>query len=285
MTDAPSPARRSASTWATAPTIAAVGAGVAWMAGAVAWTAWWWILALNVLAWIPAYLKRSEHFYDAVGSVSFLSTIAGLVWWLRPEAPLLILLGFAALWSLRMAFFLVSRIRRHGKDGRFDTIKTDPVRFLNAWSMQALWAFLCLLPLLVQADGAEPVSFSAWWGAGAALWVLGFALEVVADEQKRRFRRQHPDGKRFIRSGLWAWSRHPNYVGEILLWTGLTVAAVPSFAGGSWMALITPVFVFWLLRFVSGVPLLEQRSDERWGGDPEYEAYKASTPVLFPGLG
>jgi steroid 5-alpha reductase family enzyme len=247
--------------------------------------AWGWILVLNLVAWIPAVLKRSEHFYDAIGSLSFLSTLGGVLLWVQPGWDVTILLGCAALWSLRMAWFLVSRIRRRGKDGRFDAIKTDPVRFLNAWSMQALWAFLCLLPVLVMADTGEPAALTPWWLIGVVLWGLGFVIEVAADEQKRRFREQYPDGNRFIRTGLWAWSRHPNYVGEILLWTGLTLASVPALEGWSWVALITPVFVFSLLRFVSGVPLLEQRSDERWGGQADYEAYKASTPVLFPGLG
>lgn len=278
----------SASSWSvrlTAPAIALIGGVLALTAGQLPWLAWWWILGLNVLAWIPAYRLRTEHFYDAVGSLSFLSTIGAVILFVQPAWPVLVLLACAALWSLRMAAFLVTRVRKRGKDGRFDEIKRDPFRFLNAWTMQAFWAFLCLLPILVMADSGEPAALTPWWFAGVGLWVIGFLIEVVADDQKRRFRQQHPDGKRFIRSGLWAWSRHPNYVGEILLWTGLTVAVVPSLAGGSWVALITPVFVFWLLRFVSGVPLLEQRADDRWGGDPEYEAYKASTPVLFPGLG
>lgn len=269
----------------TAPAIMAIGGLLALAAGTLPLMAWGWILVLNLVAWIPAVLKRSEHFYDAIGSLSFLSTLGGVLLWAQPGWDVTILLGCAALWSLRMAWFLVSRIRRRGKDGRFDAIKTDPVRFLNAWSMQALWAFLCLLPVLVMADTGEPAALTPWWLIGVVLWGLGFVIEVAADEQKRRFREQYPDGNRFIRTGLWAWSRHPNYVGEILLWTGLTLASVPALEGWSWVALITPVFVFSLLRFVSGVPLLEQRSDERWGGQADYEAYKASTPVLFPGLG
>lgn len=271
------------STLLTAPGIALTGGLVAWAAGPVAWWAWWWILGLNVLAWIPAFLGRSERFYDAVGSLSFLTTIAGVLWFERPAVSIVVLLLCAGIWSLRMAWFLVSRIRQRGKDGRFDSIKTDPVRFLNAWVMQALWAFLCLLPMLIRADSGEPATFTPWWAGGLLLWVLGFGIEVVADEQKRRFRLRYPRGTHFIRSGLWAWSRHPNYAGEILLWTGLTLATMP-LTGWGWLALITPVFVFVLLRFVSGVPLLEERAEARWGRDPDYVAYKARTPVLFPGL-
>ncbi|NBW93928.1 MAG: DUF1295 domain-containing protein, partial [Bacteroidetes bacterium] len=92
----------------------------------------------------------------------------------------------------------------------------------------------------------------------------------------------HPDGSRFIDSGLWSVSRHPNYVGEILLWTGMTLMAAPVVSSWQWVILITPAFVYWLLRFVSGVPLLEQRADKKWGGQDAYEAYKRRTPVLFP---
>jgi steroid 5-alpha reductase family enzyme len=181
-----------------------------------------------------------------------------------------------------MAWFLVGRIHRQGKDGRFDTIKPDPVRFLNAWVMQGLWSFLCLLPVLVRLDAAPGAGVSVLFWSGLGLWVLGFAIEVAADEQKRRFRSRHPDGSRFIETGLWRMSRHPNYVGEIMLWTGMTVMAVPLVSEGQWIIMITPVFVYWLLRYISGVPLLEKRADEKWGGQDDYEAYKQKTPILFP---
>lgn len=270
------------SVFLTTPAIVVVGWLVAVAGGHIVSIAWWWILWLNIAAWIPAFLLRSERFYDAVGSLTFLSTIAGLLWWQRPDLPTVILLMCAGIWSLRMAWFLVSRIRQRGSDGRFDRIKADPVRFLNAWAMQGLWAFLCLLPVLIHAVSGEPATFSPWWMAGVALWAAGFGIEVLADEQKRRFRIRQPDGTGFIQTGLWGWSRHPNYVGEILLWTGLTLATVPSMSGWGWIAWVTPVFVHVLLRFVSGVPLLEQRADARWSGNREYEEYKARTPVLFP---
>ena len=181
-----------------------------------------------------------------------------------------------------MAWFLVGRIRRQGKDGRFDTIKTDPIRFLNAWMMQATWAFLCLLPVLVRLEEGPSAAPSALFWMGLSLWAFGFLIEVVSDEQKRGFRIKHPDGNQFIRNGLWSISRHPNYFGEILLWTGVTVMAVPVVSGWQWIVLITPIFVYLLLRFISGVPLLEARSDAKWGGREDYERYKDSTPVLFP---
>jgi steroid 5-alpha reductase family enzyme len=201
---------------------------------------------------------------------------------IQPGVAGWIMIGCVVMWSGRMAWFLVGRIRRQGKDGRFDTIKTDPIRFLNAWMMQAIWAFLCLLPVLVRLEEGPSAPPSSLFWMGLCLWACGFLIEVVSDEQKRGFRIKHPDGNQFIRNGLWSISRHPNYVGEILLWTGVTVMAVPVVSGWQWIVLITPIFVYSLLRFVSGVPLLEARSDARWGGREDYERYKDHTPVLFP---
>jgi len=150
--------------------------------------------------------------------------------------------------------------------------------------MQASWVFLCLLPVLILAAAAPSAPLSSLAVAGAVLWVLGFAVEVVSDQQKSTFRANADNKDRFISSGLWSLSRHPNYVGEILLWTGITVMAIDVVAGWQWMAIITPVFVFWLLRFVSGVPLLEKRADDKWGRVTDYEAYKQRTPILFPFL-
>ena len=276
--------------WATTPVLLLIGTLLALAGGSTTrplWDSWpllvWvWIAGVNVLAWVPAFILRSERFYDLTGSFSFISSMIGLFVIAQPGLPATLLMLAIVLWSGRMAWFLVGRIHRQGKDGRFDDIKTDPWRFLNTWLMQALWAFICVGPVVAAVDAMPGMGWTPWLLAGLLVWTFGFAIEVIADEQKRRFRKQHPDGKRFITRGLWAVSRHPNYVGEIILWTGLCIAAIPVFSGWQWAFLITPVFVFVLLRFVSGVPLLEQRADEKWGGQTEYEAYKKRTPVLFP---
>ena len=117
--------------------------------------------------------------------------------------------------------------------------------------------------------------------AGALVWALGFGIEAVADAQKTRFKADTANSGKFINVGLWAWSRHPNYFGEILLWIGVCIIAVPSFSGWQWLGLLSPLFVAALIVGVSGVPLLEQRADEKWGEDPDYQRYRANTPVLL----
>ena len=114
--------------------------------------------------------------------------------------------------------------------------------------------------------------------------LLGFILEVIADSQKRKFRKTQ-GSERFITTGVWALSRHPNYLGEILLWVGIALLAVPALQGWQWVTIISPVFVYFLLTRVSGIPLLERKADQRWGDDPDYQAYKRRVPLLAPGLG
>lgn len=116
---------------------------------------------------------------------------------------------------------------------------------------------------------------------GLAVWVCGFSIEVVADRQKSRFRDSPGNATACITSGLWAWSRHPNYFGEILLWCGVAIVAAPVLSGWQWVTLISPVFVALLLTQASGIPMLEKSADDRWGTDADYQAYKARTPILM----
>lgn len=114
--------------------------------------------------------------------------------------------------------------------------------------------------------------------------MAGFAVEVVSERQKRRFRQDPANAERFITTGLWAWSRHPNYVGEIVLWVGIALIAIPALSGWQFITLISPLFVYLLLTRISGIPPLESRALKRWGKDPVFRAYMARTPVLFPRL-
>ena len=127
----------------------------------------------------------------------------------------------------------------------------------------------------------ERQSFGWFAGVGVALWGVGFLMEIVADRQKTQFRSESKNTSSFIHSGLWAWSRHPNYFGEILLWIGIAVLAIPLLSGWRWVALISPIFVFVLLTRISGIPILERRANERWGDDPIYREYLRSTPILL----
>jgi steroid 5-alpha reductase family enzyme len=235
------------------------------------------------VAFVPAYLLQTERFYDLTGSITYIAVTAVAVG-LGPtiDGRSILLLVLVVAWAVRLGSYLFRRIRRSGRDDRFDAIKPSFLRFLNAWTLQALWVSLTLAAALaaITTDLRKPLGVVAL--IGLLVWVAGFAAEVAADLQKSRFRTDPANRGRFISGGVWSWSRHPNYFGEIVLWIGVAVIAVPVLRGWQWATLISPVFVFLLLTRVSGVPLLEKKADATWGGQADYEAYKARTPVLVP---
>jgi len=238
---------------------------------------------LNWLVFVPSNALQTEHYFDLTGSVTYVGVVAIALGLGGAADPRALLIGSMIIaWALRLGSFLFIRVKQDGADTRFDEIKPDFPRFLMTWTLQGLWVYLTIACGLAAMTASAPAPLDAFAVAGALLWGCGFAIEVVADRQKRVFRADPAHAGRFITTGLWAWSRHPNYFGEILLWAGIAVAALPSLGGWQHLTLISPVFVYVLLTRISGVPMLESRGKKRWGDDPEYRAYKARTPVLVP---
>lgn len=234
-------------------------------------------------AFVPSYLGRTERFYDLTGSLTYVGiTVAALVLGPNPDARSFLLLTVVLVWASRLGWFLVSRIRAAGRDDRFDAIKASAIRFLAAWTLQGLWVALTLGAALAAITTTVRAPLGAVEVIGLLLWAGGFGIEAAADAQKRRFRANPANRGQFIRSGLWAWSRHPNYFGEIVLWVGVALIALPVLRDWQYVTLVSPLFVTLLLTRVSGIPLLERKADATWGGQPDYEAYKAATPALVP---
>lgn len=276
------------------PVVILIGAGLAWAgsqggasAGAlpIFGTAVGLAFLIQWVAFVPAYRGQTEKYYDLTGSVTYV-TATGLAVVLSPGADgrSVLLVGLVVVWAARLGTFLVRRIHRAGTDRRFDEIKPSWPRFLLAWTLQGLWvAFTASAAwVAITSNTRRPLGGVAI--AGLVVWAVGFAIEATADAQKRRFQADPSNRDRFIQNGLWARSRHPNYFGEIVLWIGVAIIALPVLRGWQWVALASPAFVAILLTRVSGVPLLERRADEKWGGQADYEAYKARTPVLVPRL-
>ncbi len=199
-----------------------------------------------------------------------------------PDARALIVGAMVIIWALRLGSFLFRRVRRDGRDGRFDEIKVDPLRFFMTWSLQGLWVLLTLAAALAAITSVEKKSIGPVAIVGIGVWAAGFAIEVLSDRQKSAFRRDPENAGLFISSGLWAWSRHPNYFGEIVLWTGIAIIAIPVLSGWRWAMLISPVFVTLLLTRVSGIPMLETRAEEHWGQQEDFQQYSRNTSVLIP---
>ncbi len=245
-------------------------------------------LAVNWLAFIPSAIAKTDRFYDSIGAVTYLTVTAFALWAANAaygslDTRSLVIAAMIAIWCIRLGSFLYIRIHAAGgADSRFEKIKINPPRFLVAWTLQALWVTLTASAALVAitASQREPIGLFFW--IGAAVWVLGITWETVADNQKKAFKADPANLGKFINVGLWRWSRHPNYFGEITLWTGILIMAIPVLSGLAWLVVISPIFVTLLLTKISGVNLQDGQAKKRWGDDPDYQAYRANTPVLIP---
>lgn len=243
--------------------------------------------AIQILAFIPAMILRTERFFDLTGSLTFLAISVALVLLTpMPDARSWILAAMVILWAARLGSFLAMRVHKAGSDGRFDEIKGSPVRFLQVWVIQGAWvsitAAAAWIAISTDAGARAPIGWLTV--VGIIVWALGLVIEIVADAQKSAFRADPANKDEFIRTGLWSRSRHPNYFGEIVLWVGVFLTAAPVLAGWQWVAILSPLFVFLLLTRVSGIPLLEARAEKKWGDRADYIAYRENTPSLIPRL-
>ncbi|MEM7666222.1 MAG: DUF1295 domain-containing protein [Pseudomonadota bacterium] len=241
-------------------------------------------LLVNWLAFIPSAIAQSDKYYDSVGALTYLSVTGvacAAAWPLHTRA--IVIAAMVAIWCIRLGTFLYIRIKaKGGSDSRFEKIKKRPTRFLAAWTLQALWVILTASAAIIAITTTERAPIGAFFWVGAAIWAAGITIEAVADAQKSKFKADPSNEGDFIDVGLWKWSRHPNYFGEITLWTGILIMAIPVLSGVSWLAVISPIFVALLLTKISGINLQEEQAKERWGDDPEYQKYRENTPVLIP---
>jgi steroid 5-alpha reductase family enzyme len=235
------------------------------------------------LAFIPAFRFQTEKFFDLTGSITYITVIsiaallsAGL------DTRSILLWALVLIWAARLGTFLFRRIRKAGKDDRFDELKPSFIRFLNVWTIQGLWVTFTMAAALIAITTTNHKPLDIFAIIGLLVWLIGFSFEVVADTQKSRFNAIPENKGKFINTGLWSRSRHPNYFGEIVLWVGVAIIALPVLQGWQWIALVSPIFVILLLTRVSGIPLLEKKADKKWGGQEDYEEYKKNTPVLIP---
>ena len=243
------------------------------------------VMAFSIqwIAFVPAMVKRTEKFFDLVGSITYLMvTLLSLALVRETDLRSYLLAAMVCIWAGRLGSFLFTRIHKAGSDQRFDKLKNSFVQFIGAWTLQGLWITFTMAPALAGITSAKPEPIGALALFGTQIWLTGFLLEAIADHQKSAFKKDPENRDSFIQSGLWSISRHPNYLGEIILWVGVSIVAIPVLQGWQWAMLSSPFFVALLLIRVSGIPLLEKKADEKWGGQSDYESYKKRVAVLVP---
>jgi len=240
---------------------------------------------LQILFFIPSFIFKTEKYYDLVGSLTYVTTVSLAYFSVEDKTTIdSIIYFYVMIWASRLGIYLFRRVRKDGKDVRFEKAKMHFFWFLQYWMGQALWVSLTACAAIIAILSPEEDTLPLLAMAGMALWLTGFTIESISDYQKRVFREENNPTEAFIHTGLWARSRHPNYFGEITLWTGIAVIALNTLTGVEYITLISPVFVYILLTRMSGVNLLERIADERYGHLEEYQRYKRNTPVLVPKL-
>ncbi len=244
------------------------------------------IFVIQWIAYIPAFIFKTEKFYDLTGSLTYITAILFALYSTNASQNFdlgSLIIGVAIImWAVRLGSFLFMRIHKDKKDGRFDSIKTSFSQFFMTWTLQGMWVFICSSAALVAIANPVGVVINSIFILGVALFILGFVVEVIADNQKTAFRSIPENKDAFISEGLWAKSRHPNYFGEITLWSGITVMGISTFEGMNYLAIFSPIFSYILLVYVSGVRMLEYRGHKKWGHLDDYNSYKKNTPMLIP---
>ena len=242
-----------------------------------------YIFLIHLLIFVPSYFFQTEKFFDLTGTISYVSSVLFIFFKSNTVESInlgsLVLSTFIIIWSLRLGTFLFLRIKKEGKDRRFNEIKKSFSWFFMTFSLSGMWVTICSICALTGI--ANGIIFSSTTIIGIIIFIIGFTIEIIADSQKTKFRANDDNKDKFISSGLWKYSRHPNYLGEIILWLGISLISFSSLEGYQYVTLISPIFTYLLLVNVSGINLLEKSGKKKWGHLESYKIYKKNTPRLI----
>jgi len=239
-------------------------------------------MGINWIGWSISAFFRTEKFYDLTGSATFifLSHLSHTRSAMNTRQNCQSWLIFA--WACRLGTFLFMRILKDGSDRRFDKARDSPATLFTFWTLQGIWVFVTLLPTLILNTERRSVPIGYRDYIGWSIWGIGFLFEVIADMQKSMFKANPENEGKFISSGLWSISRHPNYFGEISLWFGIYISCASVFRGPQYLSVLSPIMVMLLITKLSGIPLLEKQGLKKWGNLPEYQKYLEDVPVIVP---
>ena len=239
-------------------------------------------IGINLIMFVPAFKYKTDKITDISYAVTFI--VVALYGYLASTKTLLhkFLLVLVLLWALRIGTFLFIRINKMKVDVRFNGMRERLWAFLQFWILQGATVFVVMLAASL-AFMQKLTAISITTKIGVVIFLAGLAIEATADAQKFRFNNDPKNKGKWINTGIWKICRHPNYLGEMMVWIGIYYVVASSLGGLSiWFALISPIYIICLLMFVSGVPLLEKSGDQRWGSDPKYLNYKKQVPVVVP---
>ncbi|WOG92267.1 hypothetical protein DCAR_0311530 [Daucus carota subsp. sativus] len=228
-------------------------------------------------------LLKFDKVTDFAGSTNFiilavLTLVVRGTWHFRQ----VILSLLVIVWGIRLAIFLLMRILQWGEDRRFDEMRDNLGKLAFFWMFQAVWVWAVSLPLTVVNASDKDPSLKAADIIGWIMWSIGIISEATADQQKLTFKNSPENRGKWCNIGLWKYSRHPNYFGELFLWWGIFIASTPILNGAEWLVILGPIFLTLLLLFVSGIPLLEVSADKKFGNVDAYRMYKETTSPLIP---
>ena len=246
------------------------------------------VLYIFLIQWIlfmPAYIFQTEKFYDLTGSCTYIFAVGYVSYNFYLIKGLNIgnvLLGLSIIvWAVRLGSFLFLRIKKDGEDKRFRDIKPYPTRWFMTWTLQGMWVSICSTCALTAISSENGVNVDSLFYFGLSIYLIGLVIEIIADNQKSKFRSNPENKNKFISSGLWSISRHPNYVGEIVLWLGISIMSFSTLSGFQFITLISPIFTYVLLVYISGVRILEINGKKKWGHQKDYQDYIKNTPSLI----
>ncbi|KAI0052394.1 DUF1295-domain-containing protein [Auriscalpium vulgare] len=268
----------------------------------------------QMLGFFIAWTLQFDKITDFTGGSNFfvlalLTLLIGNTFYARNIVASILVM----IWATRLAGFLLYRVLKMGSDARFDDIRSHFLKFLGFWIGQIVWVWTVSLPVVIlnspavsdPADGGSNPGFGTSRDiAGIVLWALGWVIETVSDAQKTYYKSTNPPKNKPNTYGLWGWSRHPPYFGEMLCWWGIWILTISPSTNGTltggaraaqYGAVVSPLFTMLLLMFASGIPTAEKPQARRFflmshnvqgdvdhGAWAEYLAYLESTSILIP---
>lgn len=239
------------------------------------------IFIYATLWFIISLVKKKNDVADIAWGLGFVG-VSAYRFFVQPPSPIALLIYvLVTLWGLRLSIHIALRSMGKAEDFRYQKMRADWGKtviwrsFLQVFMLQGFFMWVISLPILIVSI-APPQYMSAFTVVGASLWLIGFAFETIGDYQLSVFIKQKKNKGDIMQTGLWRYTRHPNYFGEVVLWWGIFIIVLP-LDNGLW-GIISPATITFLLLKVSGIPMLEAKYKD----NALFQDYKKRTSAFFP---